>query len=105
MVQNPVAWDRFHLDSRSLTVSILRRSVMSKLLRWVCVPAVLAALSAAAIAATPGLDQNGKPDIKSATALAFGPKGVLFVGDPQGAQIFAIGVSTPSSAPINGNFK
>ena len=32
----------------------------------------------------------GTPDLKSATALAFGPKGVLFVGDAAGATVFAI---------------
>jgi len=34
--------------------------------------------------------QKGTPDLKSAGALAFGPDGVLFVGDPQGAAVFAI---------------
>lgn len=54
----------------------------------------------------PGLDKVGKPDLKSAQALAFGPKGVLFVGDPLGAQIFAIGVTPPASAaPIGPGFK
>ncbi len=32
----------------------------------------------------------GTPDMKSATALAFGPKGVLFIGDSAGAAIYAI---------------
>lgn len=44
----------------------------------------------------PGLDQSGKPPIKSAGPLAFGPTGVLFVGDPQGAAIFALGIEAPS---------
>ncbi|HEV8059547.1 MAG TPA: hypothetical protein VGP68_06725, partial [Gemmataceae bacterium] len=34
--------------------------------------------------------QSGKPDLKSVGPLAFGPNGILFVGDPQGAAIFAI---------------
>ena len=34
--------------------------------------------------------QKGTPAIKSITALAFGPDGVLFVGDPASATIFAI---------------
>ncbi len=34
--------------------------------------------------------QKGTPELKSAGPLAFGPDGVLFVGDPQGACIFAI---------------
>src|SRR4051812_39709244 len=33
---------------------------------------------------------KGTPDLKSASALAFGPNGLLFVGDPQGAAVFAI---------------
>ena len=32
----------------------------------------------------------GKPDLKSAGPLAFGPDGILFVGDTQGAAVFAI---------------
>jgi len=44
-----------------------------------------------------GLDKSGKPELKSAGALAFGPEGVLFVGDAQGAALFAIGVD-PASA-------
>jgi len=34
--------------------------------------------------------KKGTPDLKSAGPLAFGPEGILFVGDPQGASIFAI---------------
>lgn len=44
----------------------------------------------------PGLDQTGKPALKSAGPLAFGPSGVLFVGDPLGAAIFAVGIEVPS---------
>src|ERR1700744_3164438 len=33
---------------------------------------------------------NGTPEIKSITALTFGPKGVLFIGDSQSATIFAM---------------
>ncbi len=41
---------------------------------------------------------KGTPDMKSISALAFGPKGVLFVGDPASAAIFAIetGDTSPS---------
>src|SRR5690348_3267249 len=35
--------------------------------------------------------KKGTPDLKSAGALAFGPEGVLFIGDAQGAAVFAIG--------------
>jgi hypothetical protein len=34
--------------------------------------------------------KKGTPDLKSAGPLAFGPDGVLFIGDPQGAAIFAV---------------
>ncbi|HEY7412306.1 MAG TPA: hypothetical protein VII13_16275 [Vicinamibacteria bacterium] len=53
---------------------------------------------AAAIALTVGLAGSlpaaglvpGKPDIRSLSALAFGPGGVLFVGDGKGGAVFAI---------------
>jgi hypothetical protein len=34
--------------------------------------------------------KKGTPDLKSAGPLAFGPEGILFVGDTQGAAVFAI---------------
>lgn len=34
--------------------------------------------------------QNGTPDIQSAGPLAFGPEGILFIGDTQSAAIFAL---------------
>lgn len=47
----------------------------------------------------------GAPDLRSAGPLAFGPEGILFVGDPQSAAIFAIGTddvsSKKSDAPVN----
>jgi hypothetical protein len=49
----------------------------------------LLALAAVSRAAEDGL-AKGTPAMKSATALAFGPKGLLFVGDSQSATIFAI---------------
>ena len=33
---------------------------------------------------------NGKPDFQSMGSLAFGPEGILFIGDSQGGSIFAI---------------
>lgn len=41
----------------------------------------------------------GDPGIQSASALAFGPEGVLFVGDPLSAAVFAI--ETGDSSPIS----
>jgi hypothetical protein len=55
----------------------------SKLLAVGCVLALAATGQAAELT-------KGTPDLKSATSLAFGPKGLLFVGDPAGAAIFAI---------------
>src|SRR5258708_11997463 len=78
---------------------------MSRVIRWVCLPAMLLGLAITTFGAPAGLDQTGKPDLKSAGALAFGPKGVLFVGDPQGAQIFAIDVGMAPTNPIGPTFK
>jgi hypothetical protein len=46
----------------------------------------------------------GTPDIKSAGPLAFGPDGVLFIGDRQAAAIFAIDTGDRTPAPA-GPFK
>ena len=79
---------------------------MSRIFRWVCLPALLLGLATGTTFGAPaGLDQVGKPDLKSAGPLAFGPKGVLFVGDPQGAQIFAVDVGTAPTNPIGPTFK
>jgi hypothetical protein len=51
--------------------------------------AAMLALAVVGKAAEDGL-AKGTPEMKSATALAFGPKGLLFVGDSQSATIFAI---------------
>jgi hypothetical protein len=54
--------------------------------------AVVAALAFASVARadlTEGM-KKGTPDIKSISALTFGPEGILFVGDPQGSALFAI---------------
>lgn len=79
---------------------------MSRMLSGMCL-AALGLLGGVALAAeTPkGLGEVGKPDLQSAGPLAFGPKGVLFVGDPRGAAIFAIGVGQAPDAPIGGDFK
>ncbi len=53
---------------------------------------VVAVLSMAALAQAAhrwGL-KEGTPDLKSAGQLAFGPDGVLFIGDAFGAQVFAV---------------
>lgn len=58
----------------------------------------LAAGGATAAEKIEGLDKSGKPELKSAGPLAFGPPGVLFVGDSQGASLFAIGVDPGAPA-------
>jgi len=75
-------------------------------LRLVVMLLLGAALLAGAVGAADLTDslQKGTPDLKSAGPLAFGADGVLFVGDPQGAAIFAIdtgdkgGASPPTGA-------
>jgi len=42
---------------------------------------------------------EGKPDLKSAGPLTFGPDGILFVGDTQSAAIFAIATGDTSGSP------
>jgi len=41
--------------------------------------------------------KQGKPDLKSAGPLTFGPEGILFVGDTQGAALFAIATGDEAS--------
>jgi hypothetical protein len=80
---------------------------MSRVLYCIGLAAALGLASSAWAAneAPKGLDQTGKPDLKSAGPLAFGPKGVLFVGDPQGAAVYALGVGESPKAAIDGKFK
>jgi len=66
---------------------------MTRTLRALLACTLIAGTCAARAADQPqGLEQTGKPELKSAGPLAFGPKGVLFVGDPQGAALYAISV-------------
>jgi hypothetical protein len=63
--------------------------------------AVLALLALPAVAADPSASlKTGTPDLKSAGPLTFGPDGILFVGDTQGAALFAIdtGDRTPAAS-------
>jgi len=53
---------------------------------------------------TTGLTK-GTPDLKMAGALAFGPNGILFVGDPLSAAIFAIDTGDRPSSPATGELK
>ncbi len=49
--------------------------------------------------------KRGTPDLKSAAALAFGPEGILFVGDSQGAAVFAIATGDQKPAAVSGALK
>jgi hypothetical protein len=49
--------------------------------------------------------KKGTPDVKSISAMAFGPEGILFVGDPQGAAIFAIGTGDTKQTAAGGALK
>lgn len=65
--------------------------------------AAVVALAATAAPAAEGLTK-GTPDVKSISALAFGPNGLLFVGDPAGTAIFAIDTGDNKPAgdkPVN----
>ena len=61
----------------------------SKLLLVVCVLLAVSASTAFAADMTSSL-KSGKAELKSAAALAFGPDGVLFIGDALGATIYAV---------------
>jgi hypothetical protein len=71
-------------------------------LKCALVVALVSALTASAAQAdvTKG-ELRGKPDLKSAGPLAFGPRGILFIGDPKGAAIFA--VDTKDAGPEHGD--
>jgi len=49
--------------------------------------------------------KKGTPDLKSAGPLAFGPDGILFVGDTRGAALFAIDTGDRTSAGDRGVVK
>ncbi len=59
-------------------------------------------VSVASSAARAGGLKEGKPDLKSIGPLAFGPDGVLFVGDTAGAAIFAIDTGDKAEAADKG---
>lgn len=64
----------------------------------------LSACSLQAAALTDSLTK-GTPDAKSLGALAFGPEGILFVGDARGAAIFAIDTGDRPASPSTGTLK
>ncbi len=44
--------------------------------------------------------KEGTPELKSAGSLAFGPEGILFVGDAKGATVFAIATGDVAGEPL-----
>jgi hypothetical protein len=48
---------------------------------------------------------KGTPDLKSAGALAFGPDGILFVGDSKAGAVFAIDTEDAKAGRANGKLK
>jgi hypothetical protein len=59
-------------------------------LAWAAVAAVVLVAGSARSADLSSSLQKGTPYLKSVGPLAFGPEGILFIGDPQGAAIFAV---------------
>ena len=49
--------------------------------------------------------QKGKPDLKSAGPLAFGPDGILFIGDTQGAALFAVDTGDRDASKPGGKIR
>ena len=49
--------------------------------------------------------QKGKPDLKSAGPLAFGPGGILFIGDTQGAALFAVDTGDRDASKPGGKIR
>jgi len=73
---------------------------MSKIRCALAVLGGMTLLALPALAAEPSASlKKGTPDLKSAGPLTFGPDGILFVGDTQGAALFAIdtGDRTPAA--------
>ena len=65
----------------------------------------LAAVLASALTAHGADLTTGTPDIKSAGPLGFGPDGLLFVGDTQGAAIFAVDTADKAADSTGGTIK
>jgi len=76
----------------------------SRLALAVFVGAALLAGSLQAADKNNGLTK-GTPDLKSAGALAFGPDGILFVGDSRGGAVFAIDAEDAKAAKANNELK
>jgi hypothetical protein len=70
-------------------------------------PAVLFLTAALAFSGVPNGFQTGHAELKSASALAFGPDGILFIGDSLGATVFAVDTrdTVPATTAVAIHFK
>lgn len=59
---------------------------------------VLTVATASSAELMKGLDKQGQPELKFAGPMAFGPDGILFIGDPISAAVFAIDTGDQSAA-------
>src|SRR5580700_7887274 len=59
---------------------------------------VVGAMLATAACAASQKSEHGKAELRSSGPLAFGPQGVLFIGDPKGAAIFAVETQDAASS-------
>ena len=74
-----------------------------RVLRLLSCATVCVLLSGAAVSAVEWGLKEGAPDVQSAGPLAFGPDGILFVGDTKSATIFAIGTGDTKGDPAKVN--
>src|SRR5262245_50848014 len=74
----------------------MRRTIWAGMLSFFAMVAVMCAVQAADL--TEGL-QTGEISLGSAGPLAFGPEGILFVGDPKNATVIAIATDDTSGKP------
>ena len=63
------------------------------------IPAVFLLANISRFSSTPAGFKSGSPDLKSINALAFGPGGILFIGDAKSGNIFAI--DTKDVTPVD----
>ncbi|HXX95034.1 MAG TPA: hypothetical protein VEN81_15515, partial [Planctomycetota bacterium] len=75
-----------------------------KTLGYALVAGVIVSSAAVAQDLTSG-QTKGAADLKSAGPLAFGPQGILFVGDPQGGAVFALSTGDTTGSPDQVKFE
>src|SRR5438067_177834 len=74
-------------------------------MRAVRLPIILFVVCAVAFGAANASLKSGKAELKSAGPLAFGPEGILFVGDSAGASIVALDTEDRKPAASGGSFE